>query len=276
MSSPRVPLRIRQALNVEAGLNDGLAVPFLMLFIGLARVDSPLQDRSWIGYALSQIGFGLLVGLVLGWVGGWLMGQAKRRRWSQEAFQQLCLLSLAVVAWYVADKIVGGNGFIAAFVAGLVVKIGFEDARERMGEFSAAWGQLLNLGVFFLFGTLAAPVLGEFGAMVVLYAVLSLTVIRMLPVAMALLGTRLKPATVLFLGWFGPQGLASVVLGLIFLKEKARLPGEPFIILAVTATVLLSVFAHGITAAPAIGLYARQVAAMAVDAPGRAEQEAQK
>lgn len=188
MSSPRVPLRIRQALNVEAGLNDGLAVPFLMLFIGLARVDSPLQDRSWIGYALSQIGFGLLVGLVLGWVGGWLMGQAKRRRWTQEAFQQLCLLSLAVVAWYVADKIVGGNGFIAAFVAGLVVKIGFEDARERMGEFSEAWGQLLNLGVFFLFGTLTAPALGEFGAMVVLYAVLSLTVIRMLPVAMALQG----------------------------------------------------------------------------------------
>jgi NhaP-type Na+/H+ or K+/H+ antiporter len=98
----------------------------------------------------------------------------------------------------------------------------------------------------------------------------------MLPVAMALQGTRLKPATVLFLGWFGPRGLASVVLGLIFLKEKARLPGEPFIILAVTATVLLSVFAHGITAAPAIGLYARQVAAMAVDAPKRAEQEAQK
>jgi NhaP-type Na+/H+ or K+/H+ antiporter len=275
MSSPRVPLRIRQALNVEAGLNDGLAVPFLMLFIGLARVDSPLQDRSWIGYALSQIGFGLLVGLVLGWVGGWLMGQAKRRRWIEEAFQQLCLLSLAVVAWYVTDEI-GGNGFIAAFVAGLVVKIGFEDARERMGEFSEARGQLLNLGVFFLFGTLAAPALGEFGAMVVLYAVLSLTVIRMLPVAMALLGTRLKPATVLFLGWFGPRGLASVVLGLIFLKEKARLPGEPFIILAVTATVLLSVFAHGITAAPAIGLYARQVEAMAVDAPKRAEQEAQK
>lgn len=84
--------------------------------------------------------------LALGWVGGWLMGQAKRCRWTQEAFHQLCLFSLAVVAWYVADKIVGGNGFIAAFVAGLVVKIGFEDARERMGEFSAAWGQLLNHG----------------------------------------------------------------------------------------------------------------------------------
>jgi NhaP-type Na+/H+ or K+/H+ antiporter len=270
MSSPRVPARIRQALNVEAGLNDGLSVPILMLFIALAQVNSPLHDRSWIGFTLGQIGYGLLVGLVVGWAGSWLMGQANRRGWIAETFQQLCLLSLAVVAWRAAE-VVGGNGFVAAFVGGLVVKIGFETAGERMIEFSESWGQLLNISVFFLFGLLTASVLGAFNTMVVLYALLSLTVIRMLPVAVALVGARLQPVTVLFLGWFGPRGLASIVLGLIFLEQKADLRGEPLIELVVTATVILSVFAHGITAAPTIGLYARQVEAMDSDAPERQE-----
>jgi NhaP-type Na+/H+ or K+/H+ antiporter len=243
-------------------------MPFLMLFIALARVDALAQDTSWIGYTLGQIGLALLVGLVLGWIGGWLMGQATRRGWIAHAFPQLCLLALAVVVWYTAEQI-GGNGFIAAFVGGLVVKLGFEVAQAQVIKFGEAWGQIFSLGVFYLFGMLAAPLLGQFNGIVILYAVLSLTVIRMLPVAVALVGTRLQPATVLFLGWFGPRGLASIVLGLIFLEEKAGTPGEPLIELVVTATVLLSVFAHGITAAPAIGLYTQRVETMAASAPER-------
>jgi NhaP-type Na+/H+ or K+/H+ antiporter len=268
MSSDRVPQRIRQALNVEAGLNDGLSMPFLMLFIALARVDAPLQDTSWINYTLGQVGLGLLVGLFLGWLGGWLMGRATRRGWIEEAFPQLCLLALAVVTWHLAERL-GGNGFIAAFVGGLLVKLGFEHAGQQSIEFGESWGQLLNLGVFYLFGMIAAPLVTEFNLKVVLYAVLSLTLIRMLPVAVSMIGARLQPATVLFLGWFGPRGLASIVLGLIFLQEQATIPGKQLIELAATATVLLSVFAHGTTAAPAIGLYARRVEAMAADAPER-------
>lgn len=270
VNSPRVPMRIRQALNVEAGLNDGLSVPLLMLFIALAQVNQPLQDRSWLVFASKQIGFGLMVGLAFGWAGGWLIGQATRRGWMEKTFQQLALLSLALMCWLVSEEI-DGNAFIAAYIGGLVVKASFEEAGEQMVEFMEAWGQLLNFFVFFLFGMLVATSLYEFNAAVVLYALLSLTLIRMLPVAISLIGTGLKPASMLFLGWFGPRGLASIVLGLIFLKEKAPLPGEQFITLTVSATVLLSVFAHGISAAPVIDLYARQLEGMDADAPERAE-----
>ena len=271
VSSPLVPGRIRQALNVEAGLNDGLSVPFLMLFVALARVDEPLQDQSWILFAAQQIGFGLLVGLALGWGGGWLINRARRRGLMAHAFEQLILLALAVLCWLIAEKIVGGNGFIAAFVGGMFVKVHFEDAGEQMLEFAEAWGQLLNFGVFFIFGLLIGPSLANFQATAVLYALLSLTLIRMLPVAISLFGFGLKPASVLFLGWFGPRGLASIVLGLIFLKQKAHLPGEALILSAVEITVLLSIFAHGLSANPLIGRYVRQVAKLEPGSPERLE-----
>jgi NhaP-type Na+/H+ or K+/H+ antiporter len=268
MSSKRVPVRIRQALNVEAGLNDGLAIPFLMLFIALARVDQPLTDRSWIVYTLQQVGIGILLGLLFGWIGGWLMGQASKRNWMSAALQQLALLAFAVLSWAVVE-VSPGNGFIAAFVVGLVIKNGYESTGEQMAEFSEVWGQLLNLYVFGVFGTLVGPFLGSISAFAGLYAILSLTVVRMLPVGIALIGAQLQRSTVLFMGWFGPRGLASIVLGLIFLKEEANLAGEPIIELVVTATVLLSIFAHGISAAPAINIYARQVEKLDNDAPER-------
>jgi NhaP-type Na+/H+ or K+/H+ antiporter len=268
VSSKRVPQRIRQALNVEAGLNDGLAIPFLMLFIALSRVEQPLSDRSWIVYTLEQVGLGILFGALFGLAGGWLIGQANKRKWMSHSIQQLALLSMAVLTWAVIE-VSAGNAFIGAFVAGLVLKVGYESAGERMVEFSEVWGQLLNLYVFAVFGTLVGPDLGHFGALVVLYAFLSLTLVRMLPVGVSLIGSRLHRSTVLFIGWFGPRGLASIVLGLIFLKEETNLAGEELISLLVSATVLLSVLIHGISAAPAIKVYASRVAEMDSDAPER-------
>jgi NhaP-type Na+/H+ or K+/H+ antiporter len=266
MSSKRVPARIRQALNVEAGLNDGLAIPFLMLFIALARVDQPLSDRSWIVYLLQEVGLGILLGLLFGWIGGRLIGQANKRKWMSTAMQQLALLSIAILSWVVIE-VSPGNGFIGAFVVGLVIKNGYQSAGEQMVEFSEVWGQLLNLFVFAVFGTLVGPILGNFGTLTGLYALLSLTIVRMLPVGISLISSRLQRSTVLFMGWFGPRGLASIVLGLIFLKEEANLAGEGLISLIVAATVLLSVFAHGISAAPAINVYAKQVEKVDADAP---------
>jgi NhaP-type Na+/H+ or K+/H+ antiporter len=270
MSSKRVPARIRQALNVEAGLNDGLAIPFLMLFIALARVDQPLTDQSWIVYLLQEVGLGIIFGVLFGWIGGWLMGQASKRKWMSAGMQQLALLALAILSWVVID-FSPGNGFIGVFLAGLMIKNGYESAGEQMVEFSEVWGQLLNLFVFAVFGTLAGPLLGSFGALVGLYALLSLTFVRMLPVGISLIRARLHRSTVLFMGWFGPRGLASIVLGLIFIKEEANLAGEPLIELAVITTVLLSVFVHGISAAPAINIYARQVAKLSDEAPEKGE-----
>lgn len=266
VSNPRIPARIRQALNIEAGLNDGISLPFLMLFVALASADPGVGSLVWISYTLQQIGFGILIGLAVGWLGGWLLQHAAGRHWMTETFKLLSLLCLALLGWGLAEHL-GGNGFLAAFVGGIFVKVGFQEASEHMIEFIEAWGQMLSFAVFYLFGMLAAPDLGQFSAVIVLYALLSLTLVRMVPVAVSLLGTRLKPASMLFLGWFGPRGLASVVLGLVYLKQRVDLPGEELIILGIVATVLLSVFAHGISALPASRLYVRQAEGMEHGAP---------
>lgn len=266
VSSRRVPVRIRQALNAESGLNDGLAVPFLMLFIALARAETTGAGRILLNYAGEQIGFGLLVGLGIGLGGGWLMGIARQRGWLAESFQQLTLLAVALLC-LVASEPVGGSPFIAAFVGGLAVRVGFKEVSEQMVEFSERQGQLLDLFVFFLFGLAVGPVLSEFSWAPVLYAILSLTVIRMLPVAISLIGTGLSSSSVLFMGWFGPRGLASVVLVLVFLEQEADLPGQLAIRLAVMATVLFSVLAHGLSAIPGINLYAELLKRLATGAP---------
>jgi len=266
VTSQRVPDRIRQALNIESGLNDGLSVPFLMLFIALARVESPLENTSWILYTLQVIGLGLLVGGVMGWGSGWLMNIASRRGWTEEKAEQLGLLAVVVLTFFIAHEI-GGNEFIAAFVAGLLVKVSFSDAGERMLDFNEAWGELLVYFVFFIFGVIAAPWLPMITFSMAVYAALSLTLVRMLPVAVSMLGTELQRSSVLIMGWFGPRGLASIVLGMVYLKEKAHLPGEQIILMTVAATVLLSVFAHGISTAPAINRYGALVESLPPEAP---------
>jgi len=266
VSSPRVPMNIRQALSVEAGLNDGLAVPFLMVFIALA-----LQTAEGAGAVLSrflweQIGYGALIGLGIGLVGGWLLGVAQRRNWMVEGLQQLGLVTLPLLCVMVSEA-TGASMFIAAYVAGLSVQIGFAEGGERSSDFAENWGQLFNFFVFFLFGVFVARDWMNFNARLALYAILSLTLVRMIPVTLALAGTGLSRATVLFVGWFGPRGLASIVLGLVYLERHANLPGEPTIRLAVMATVLLSVFAHGLSALPGIDFYARRIATLDPHAP---------
>jgi sodium/hydrogen antiporter len=263
VSNPRVPVRVRQALNVEAGLNDGLSVPFLALFLTLAVAQEELQPASyWIRFALEQIGFGVLVGVGVGLVGGWLVSRASRRGWMTDSFQRLALFALALIAWALADQI-GGNGFIAAFVGGLAVGPTVEHVGERLIRFTEAEGQLLNLSVFFVFGVLVIGLIQPSSWEVALYALLSLTVIRMFPVALSLLGTHLRGVSVLFMGWFGPRGLASIVLGLIVVAEAPMLAGREEIELVVALTVLFSVLLHGVTAAPLSAAYARRVEGMA-------------
>jgi sodium/hydrogen antiporter len=263
VSNPRVPVRVRHALNVEAGLNDGLSVPFLALFLTLAVAQEELQPASyWIRFALEQIGFGVLVGVGVGLVGGWLVSRASRRGWMTDSFQRLALLALALIAWALADQI-GGNGFIAAFVGGLAVGPTVEHVGERLIRFTEAEGQLLNLSVFFVFGVLVIGLIQPSSWEVALYALLSLTVIRMFPVALSLLGTHLRGVSVLFMGWFGPRGLASIVLGLIVVAEAPMLAGREEIELVVALTVLFSVLLHGVTAAPLSAAYARRVEGMA-------------
>ena len=269
VNSPRVPMKIRQALNVEAGLNDGLSVPFLLFFIALAGASAGGRDASLMRFIVEQLGYGTLVGVGIGLVGGWLLGVAHRRKWIAHSWQRLGVVALPLLC-ALASEAVGASMFIAAFVAGLAVQVRFKEAGTHSVEFTEEWGQLLNLSVFFLFGLLVARAWDQFNLTHALYALLSLTVVRMLPVAVALIGTGLSRATVLFMGWFGPRGLASIVLGLVYLEQQTHQPDEPTIRLAVMATVLLSIFAHGLTAMPGINLYARTIRTLP---PGAPEQE---
>jgi NhaP-type Na+/H+ or K+/H+ antiporter len=254
VNSPLVPMRVRQALNVEAGLNDGLSVPFLLFFIAMAAAGE--GEASFARFIGEQLGLGVVIGAGIGLAGGWLLETARRHEWMAVSFLQLAVVALPVFCILASDHF-GASMFIAAFVAGLFVQVPFKHAGKHSVEFTEKWGQILNLAVFFLFGLIVARESGGFGAAPFIYALLSLTVVRMLPVALSLIGCGLDKATVAFMGWFGPRGLASIVLGLVYLEQEKHLPGEQATRLAVMATVLLSIFAHGLSANPGIRLLSR-------------------
>lgn len=272
VTSPLVPLRIRQALNVEAGLNDGLSVPFLLFFLTFLESSEAGAETSLVRFIVEQLGYGTVLGIAIGLVGGKLLGLARRAEWMAESLAPLGLVALPLLC-LIASHATGASPFIAAFVAGLVVNVGFPEASKKSVEFTEEWGHVLNLAVFFFFGFLVARAVPKFEAAHVAYAALSLTAVRMLPVSISLVGSRLSGATHLFMGWFGPRGLASIVLGLVFLEKEARSPGEETIRLAVMATVALSIVAHGLSAQPGLRLYARRVAALEATAPERARLE---
>ena len=266
VNSPRVPVKIRQALNVEAGLNDGLAVPFLLFFIALTGTGSVAEDARLGRLILEQLGYGAVAGAGIGLAGGWLLGLARRREWIAEPFLQIGVVVLPLLCGLTSEA-AAASMFIAAFVAGLAVQAGFREAGKHSVEFAEAWGQFFNLSVFFLFGLLVARAWPDFGLAHVVYAVLSLTVVRMLPVGIALTGTGLSHATVLFMGWFGPRGLASIVLGIVYLEHAPHSGGTDTVRLAVMVTVLISIFAHGLSATPGTNVYNRRLTALDRDAP---------
>jgi sodium/hydrogen antiporter len=266
VSSERVPLRIREALNVESGLNDGGAVPFLLVFLALAAIQEGGEPPSFWTVALEQIGIGIVVGVLVGIIGGWMIKSAKRLGWVTGTFDRLSFLALAILAWAFAGPL-GGSGFIAAFVGGFATGAMVGGTEEAASEFCDAEAEILLLAVFFLVGFVSASLLGGLNWTTVLYAVLSLTVIRMLPVAISLIGTKLRGSSVLFLGWFGPRGIASIVLVLVALEEPALAPIAPQLVTIVLITVVISIFAHGISARPGAAWYGRKAAVMDPDAP---------
>lgn len=268
VSSPRVPQRIRQALNVEAGLNDGLSVPFLMCFIALAAVAEQDADAGTVlaRFLGEQLGYGTLIGLVAGLAGGALLGLARRHQWMATAMTQLGVVAIPLLC-AMASEATDASMFIAAFVAGLATQFGFREVGKHSVELTEDWGQLLNFFVFFLFGLFVMRNWTAFTPSMWLYALASLTAIRMAPVALALRGSGLSRSSVLFVGWFGPRGLASIVLGLVYLEQQANLPGEETIRLTIMLTVLLSIVLHGLSVLPGIALYARRMTALDADAP---------
>jgi len=266
--NPRVPEVVRGAINVESGLNDGIAAPLVMLFIGVTIAEFEQGARP-IVEAIVEIAIGVGVGGAIGLIGGLLLRLSRRANWSSAASRQFAALVLVIVAYGVAVEI-HGNGFIAAFVGGLAFGIMAREAAHEAVEFSERAGTLLTFAVWFIFGTAVAPIIISEGLSwrPILYAVLSLTFVRMVPVALSLLGKKLHGSTLLFVGWFGPRGLASVVF-LILALEGLKEAGIDTTLLATTAgwTILLSVILHGISAGPVAAWYGARVQKFAPDSP---------
>jgi len=260
VSSPAVPARIRQALNVESGLNDGIALPVVVVLATCAVAGHATGEATeWLLFGGLQVTLGPLTGVLIGWLGAVLIERAVLRRWISMAFQGPAILATALLAFAVAE-LIGGNGFIAAFVAGMVFGYQVRGHCKFIFEFAEAEGQLLVLLTFLIFGAVVVPVAIEHvDWAVVLYAVLSLTVVRMLTIALSLVGSGVRPATVLFLGWFGPRGLASILFAL-FVLEELETPGAETILVITIVTATLSIFAHGLTAAPLARRYGALIA----------------
>ncbi len=267
-TNPRVPARIRRALNIESGLNDGIATPLVTLFIALTVSEVATVQGGWLGDALSEIGLALVVGAAVGMAGGWLFALAVANGWTTTTAQQIGNLALALGTYWAALS-VGGNGFIAAFVGGLVFGSVTRHQMREATEFTEASGTVLSILVWTLFGTiLVGPLIREFDARALAFAVLALTIVRMVPVAISLLGTGLRRDTVLMMGWLGPRGLASVVFTLIALEALHEADQESQTLVAMAGwAILLSVLLHAVTAAPLASWYARRLESAPPDAP---------
>lgn len=250
VSSEAVPERLRQTINVESGLNDGLALPFVLFGAILASAGmGGAHTEGLASSALVQITLGPLVGIALGWGLAKVMDAATTRRLIAESAAGVAFLAVAFSA-FIGAEIVGGNGFIAAFVAGMVFGNTYRHDINFISEFMEGVGQLLTMFAFLIFGALLLPDgLAHMNWKAVVLALLFLSVVRMLPIWISLLGTGLALREKLFLGWFGPRGLASILFTLIMMDEF-DFPGEQELLACVSMTVFLSIVLHGVSATP--------------------------
>jgi len=261
INDKRIPMRVRRVLNVESGLNDGIVTPIVAFTLAVAASELGTAGHEHSGGgALLELAVGVGVGLAIGLGSALLLSFGSRRHWIVAGGRRLGTLGAALSSFALAVAL-DGNGFIAAFVAGIAFGAGSDDEVvdvEEAGELPELLGEVLAFVVWFLFGAVLVPVAFEnLGVSVLFYAVLSLTVVRMLPVALSLLGTELDRPSVLFMGWFGPRGLASVVFALLAVEELGETSFVVPAIAAVSLTVLLSVVLHGISAGPFGSRYAR-------------------
>ena len=268
VSDERVPGRVRRGLDIEAGLNDGVCVPVVVFALAAAVATEGSPDTTLVHEALLTIVGGTAVGVVTGSLGGRLLALASRHDTIADDARPFAVAALAFATFFAAD-LVGASGFIAAFVGGLFAARWLGEHRGALLQFSERDGTLLSLAVFFAFGILAAGVLRDLTAAEGAYAVLSLTLVRMLPVALALIGTGLRPQTVAFMGWFGPRGIATIALLLVAAGDEPDLAGLDVVIRTVAATVLLSIVLHGMSAPALVGRYGRWARGLPPDAPER-------
>ncbi len=247
-----VPDDIRQGLNVESGLNDGICVPILFVFLALALGKTGGEEPWMLALKLvvEEIGIGLVVGLTLTFLAVRLLRFAAKKNWLTHTWIQVPVTALALTC-FASAQLLGGSGFIAAWCGGLLFAVKAGSVREKFLIAGESSGDTLALITWVIFGgAVVGQAIGNFSWMILLYSALSLTVIRMLPVFLSLTGSGMSTGSKLFVGWFGPRGLASVVFTVIVLDSG--LPNTGTIAMTVACTIILSILLHGITAKPFI------------------------
>nr|WP_198428720.1 cation:proton antiporter [Nocardia bovistercoris] len=256
---PILPSRIRQGLNVESGLNDGICVPLFLIVLAVAQAEAgAIGDGAAARLVLEQIGYGIAAGVVTAAIAAAVLILARRRHTIDPAWARIVPVAAAALAYTVAVP-VGGSGFIAAFVGGMT--FGAITARQpddaAPTDLLEESGDLFNAVTFIVFGAvLFGPALDHLSWSIVGYAALSLTAVRMLPVAVSMIGADTRAPTTAFLGWFGPRGLATIVFVILILEEHRPLPHQQPLVTTAIVTVGLSVLAHGLSAAPLARRYA--------------------
>ncbi len=259
VTNPVVPAKVRESLNVESGLNDGICVPVILFFIALAAgsVEASESASLVLNLPLKVIGIGLVTGLVLAVLGGFALRTCAARGWVAGTWLQIPIIALALLCFGLAQWL-GGSGFIAAFVGGLTFGALTKQHKEEFLEAAEGTGDAVAMVTWFTFGTIILGLLiPGLSWKVLVYALLSLTVVRIVPVFLCLIGKGLKRDTLLFMGWFGPRGLASIVFVVMVIAEK--LPGNDTIVAVVAWTIVLSVLLHGLSANRLAALYGARV-----------------
>ncbi|HHQ4515638.1 cation:proton antiporter [Aeromonas veronii] len=252
VSNPAVPAPVREGLNQESGLNDGICVPVLLLLLALI---APTEQHAGtatlaITLMLEEIGIGLLVAFVLTSLTIRLLKISYLNGWQLPLWRQLTMPGLALLCFALAQTL-GGSGFIAAFVGGLFIGHRLGEHKHAYMDSCEGYSDLLSVVIWMVFGATLIPILPELlHWQYWLYAIASLTLLRMVPVWLSLIGTGLKPELKLFIGWFGPRGLASIVFAVMVLQNEPSLIGQRPIIATVLCTIILSVILHGLTANP--------------------------
>lgn len=244
-----IPARVRQTLNIESGLNDGLALPALFIATALIESEEGTSAADAIGLVLTQLGIGIVGGIVIGWLGAKAIGKGAELGWMNPLHQKISAVALAL-AGFAAVQLLGGSGFVATFIAGALMSHLLHPRCEYLYEFAEGEGHTLVLVAFFIFGAGPGAEILSTGVSIetVIVAAVSLLIVRPVAIAISLLGQRLSGRTVVFLGWFGPRGLATIVFVFVAAEEVSFM--EPAVVEVAMFTVLVSILAHGISAIP--------------------------
>jgi NhaP-type Na+/H+ or K+/H+ antiporter len=250
VTNEAVPDAVRQGLSVESGLNDGICVPILFVFLALATGKAG-EGGPWqlaLLLVVEEIGIGLAVGLALTALAAILLRFAKGQQWLTHTWIQIPVVAIAL-ACFAAAQLLGGSGFIAAFSGGFLFGILAKQAREELLRAAEGTGDTLAMITWVIFGAaVVGKAVGHFNWPILVYAILSLTIVRMIPVFVSLAGMGVSTEGKLFMGWFGPRGLASIVFAVIVVN--ANVPHGGIIAATAVCTIMLSILAHGITANP--------------------------